>query len=53
MTRWWGSSADKAPADLAPVTGQGREAFLQCRGINAGYDKVQILFDVDLDVEQV
>ncbi|MDP9164551.1 MAG: ATP-binding cassette domain-containing protein [Actinomycetota bacterium] len=27
-------------------------AFLSCRGIDAGYDKVQILFGVDLDVAE-
>ena len=45
MIRWWGrSTAENA------TTAQEGEAFLQCRGINAGYDKVQILFDVDIDI---
>src|SRR5437763_7708039 len=30
----------------------GEGAFLQCRGVDAGYDKVQVLVGVDLDVEQ-
>ncbi|MGZ6791562.1 MAG: ATP-binding cassette domain-containing protein [Mycobacteriales bacterium] len=37
----------------APVAVQAPGgAFLQCRGVDVAYDKVQVLFGVDLDVEQ-
>ncbi|MGZ4648513.1 MAG: ABC transporter ATP-binding protein, partial [Blastococcus sp.] len=37
----------------APVAAQAPGgAFLQCRGVDVAYDKVQVLFGVDLDVEQ-
>ena len=44
----------KRPWRREQVAGPAMEsgAFLQCRGIDAGYDKVQILFGVDLDVEK-
>jgi ABC-type branched-subunit amino acid transport system ATPase component len=34
----------------APVDSD--EAFLQCRGVDAGYDRVQILFGVDIDIQR-
>jgi ABC-type branched-subunit amino acid transport system ATPase component len=40
------------PAKEAAVEEEYDGAFLQCRGVDAGYDKVQILFGVDLDVQE-
>jgi branched-chain amino acid transport system ATP-binding protein len=44
-TRWAGRRTDRdgEPAD---------QAFLCCRGVDVAYDKVQVLFGVDLDVEE-
>jgi ABC-type branched-subunit amino acid transport system ATPase component len=42
------SRSSKAPLGKEPYDG----AFLQCRGLDAGYDKVQILFGVDLEVQE-
>src|SRR3954454_2528739 len=41
-------SADLSGADLSSYDGP----LLSCRGVDVAYDKVQILFGVDLDVEQ-
>ncbi|MHB8466609.1 MAG: ABC transporter ATP-binding protein, partial [Acidimicrobiales bacterium] len=38
------------PGPLASANGVG-EPILSCRGIDVAYDKVQVLFGVDLDVE--
>ena len=46
MKRPW--QAQPAADEVPPHDG----AFLQCRGIDAGYDKVQILFGVDLEVQR-
>jgi branched-chain amino acid transport system ATP-binding protein len=35
-------------ADAGPLD----QAFLSCRGVDVAYDKVQVLFGVDLDVQQ-
>ncbi|HEV7886992.1 MAG TPA: ATP-binding cassette domain-containing protein [Acidimicrobiales bacterium] len=43
-------AAAKAASALAPE--EGAPAFLQCRGVDVAYDKVQVLFGVDLDVAQ-
>jgi ABC-type branched-subunit amino acid transport system ATPase component len=47
VKRAWSRSAKEAA-----VEEQYDGAFLQCRGVDAGYDKVQILFGVDLDVHE-
>ncbi len=36
----------------APELTEPSGAFLECRGVDAGYDKVQILFGVDLEVAE-
>src|SRR5690349_14326087 len=36
--------------DTARANGSG--ALLSCRGVDVAYDKVQVLFGVDIDVEQ-
>jgi ABC-type branched-subunit amino acid transport system ATPase component len=43
-TRWPGRRAEQD----APTADR---AFLCCRGVDVAYDKVQVLFDVDLDVQ--
>jgi ABC-type branched-subunit amino acid transport system ATPase component len=35
-----------------PGSGSGDVPFLQCRGVDVCYDKVQVLFGVDLDVHE-
>jgi ABC-type branched-subunit amino acid transport system ATPase component len=46
MRFWRRSEADGA------VEHDGSEMFLQCRGVDVAYDQVQVLFGVDLDVEE-
>jgi branched-chain amino acid transport system ATP-binding protein len=43
---WRRSEADSAAEH------DGSEAFLQCRGVDVAYDQVQVLFEVDLDVQE-
>ncbi len=43
------SSADESADD---VTGTPDGPLLSCRGVDVAYDKVQVLFGVDLDVQR-
>ncbi|MFM7061925.1 MAG: ABC transporter ATP-binding protein [Actinomycetes bacterium] len=55
MVRWPAATHhDDAPAptDVPVRNGLGPAPLLECRGIRAGYDGVQVLFDVDLTVEE-
>jgi branched-chain amino acid transport system ATP-binding protein len=50
MKRALQQSADAAPSTATPE--EAAPAFLQCRGVDVAYDKVQVLFGVDLDVAE-
>jgi ABC-type branched-subunit amino acid transport system ATPase component/ABC-type branched-subunit amino acid transport system permease subunit len=41
---------ERPPQQLAPAYQPSEDALLVCRGIDAGYDGVQVLFGVDLEV---
>jgi ABC-type branched-subunit amino acid transport system ATPase component/ABC-type branched-subunit amino acid transport system permease subunit len=43
---------DKAPPRVAAPMEPSPDAVLVCRSVNAGYDGVQVLFGVDLEVRQ-
>jgi ABC-type branched-subunit amino acid transport system ATPase component len=47
---WLKRSTGEAPGDDA--TGREDGPLLSCRGVDVAYDKVQVLFGVDLDVER-
>ena len=50
------ASRGDTPASLPPdrllITEPAEDAILVCQGIDAGYDGVQVLFDVDLEVRR-
>jgi branched-chain amino acid transport system ATP-binding protein len=50
MKRAFKQSAGAGPSISSPE--EGAPAFLQCRGVDVAYDKVQVLFGVDLDVAE-
>src|SRR3954467_1698808 len=47
-----GRRAPASPGDAYPTGAQPAGPFLQCRGVDVCYDKVQVLFGVDLDVQE-
>src|SRR3954467_7866103 len=47
-----GRRAPASPGDAYPTGAQPAGPFLQCRGVDVCYDKVQVLFGVDLEVHQ-
>ncbi|MBV8690376.1 MAG: ATP-binding cassette domain-containing protein [Actinobacteria bacterium] len=51
--RFFGRGGATAAAD-ATADGDGKAvgAFLECRGVDVAYDQVQVLFGVDLDVQE-
>ncbi|HZQ27469.1 MAG TPA: ATP-binding cassette domain-containing protein [Acidimicrobiales bacterium] len=47
-----GLAAIKGAVASAPASDEAAPSFLMCRGIDVAYDKVQVLFGVDLDVAE-
>src|SRR4051812_30694050 len=47
-----GRRALASPGDAYPTGAQPASPFLECRGVDVCYDKVQVLFGVDLEVHQ-
>ncbi|MDQ1446360.1 MAG: hypothetical protein QOI20_2824 [Acidimicrobiaceae bacterium] len=50
--RFRGALKEAAEAASANAPPEDAPAFLQCRGVDVAYDKVQVLFGVDLDVAE-
>jgi ABC-type branched-subunit amino acid transport system ATPase component/ABC-type branched-subunit amino acid transport system permease subunit len=46
------SAEERLPQQLPPAYLPSEDALLVCRGIDAGYDGVQVLFGVDLEVRR-
>ena len=45
----WQTAAARSEVLLARKNGE--EKVLMCKGLNAGYGNVQVLFDIDFEVE--
>src|SRR5438067_9324803 len=48
----WRAAAPSTNGDLAVTRADDGTGFLSCRGVDVAYDQVQVLFGVDLDVEE-
>src|SRR5436190_23286194 len=47
----WRAAAQSTNGDLEVTRVDDGASFLSCRGVEVAYDQVQVLFGVDLDVE--
>src|SRR5438067_10557498 len=48
----WRAAAPSTNGDLAVTRADDGTGFLSCRGVDVAYDQVQVLFGVDLDVDE-
>src|SRR5437773_7237593 len=48
----WRAAAQSTNGDLEVTRVDDGAGFLSCRGVDVAYDSVQVLFGVDLDVEE-
>src|SRR5947207_2067103 len=48
----WRAAAQSTNGDLEVTRADDGAGFLSCRGVDVAYDQVQVLFGVDLDVEE-